>query len=45
MEALDCKSGIFQFADFNLEEKQRREKKRREKRREGFNEASAEVKK
>lgn len=34
VEALDCKSGIFQVADFNLEEKQRREKKRREERKE-----------
>lgn len=33
VEALDCKSGIFQVADFNLEEKQR-EKKRREERKE-----------
>lgn len=34
VEALDCKSGIFQVADFNLEEKQRGEKKRREERKE-----------
>lgn len=34
VEALDCKSGIFQVPDFNLGEKQRREKKRREERKE-----------
>lgn len=34
VEALDCKSGILQVPDFNLEEKRRREKKKREERNE-----------
>lgn len=41
VEAVDCKSGIFQVPDLNLEEKQRRGEERRD----GLHEASAERKK